>query len=634
MSMPLSTKQLEKLHKAGFVRQSDFLLRLPVDYNDFAKVIDANKSLPSSGFHCFSCTVLYRATPVKKSPFLIANKPISFSMAVSIGSFKITLHDNRKLSLSGFKDCRIGDTVMIYGEIGRHEGQFILTQGGIVPKYWEGRVKPIYKGVHGVYTPGQMTSSIQDILGNKVSVKLAVDKINEALGDYKIESEQLNTLLYKAHKPSSISEARRVLNQLHEINIQTLLANNSINDRACSESIIDIDDETINEAMKHLPFSLSPSQHETIDLIIEDVRSNKAMNICVSGDVGSGKTIVQLLPAVIVQQSGKRCAIMAPNELLAVQIFNEINKIFPHIPSVYVGGGAKNIDLSNNPILVGTTAIIYLIQKANYPLDLICMDEQQKMGVEQKAALIQKHTNSIELSATLIPKSMGSILFTGQKISRIFPHTEKNISSYICHAEHRQQMFNMIGTTLKAGGKVAIIYPEVEAKKRTALLEAETYWKKHYPDQYTLIYGSMKKKEKREKIESLLAGEKPLILATSILEIGVDIDLQLLIVIGADKLGASTLHQCRGRVARRPVSSGKPMGAFIMYTPSEVSETAKKRMDIVKNNNDGFVIAEKDMMIRGVGDILGGGSKQSGLTHGIFLGNPIQPERLTKYLSK
>jgi ATP-dependent DNA helicase RecG len=267
-----------------------------------------------------------------------------------------------------------------------------------------------------------------------------------------------------------------------------------------------------------------------------------------------------------------------------------------------------------------------------FSLNLLCIDEQQKIGLNQKKRVTSLTTNLLESTATCIPRSMGNILFTGKKVSRISAHVKKDIKSHVTSYEDREKMFHLLRSVINDGGKVAIIYPEIKAKKRTALLESEKYWHKHYPDQYSILYGGMKPEVKKAAIKDVLSGKYPLLLATSIIEIGLDVpDLRMMIVVDADEYGASTLHQMRGRLGRN--GGG---GIFFMYTSKHVTKESNfksyERLQLVKKYNDGFIIAEKDMESRGVGDIIGDGDRQSGKTLGVFIGLPIEAERLSKHL--
>jgi ATP-dependent DNA helicase RecG len=632
MTVQLTEAKRKFLLNAGFTAPEDYILRLPTSYKDYSKIITGDKSLPASGEHCFSGVVTRNATSAV-SDKSIKGKKIRFFAVVRVGNFDVIIEDNRTLQRSPFNSLRKGDEVVFFGSISRINGSFTVFSPDIVLPQWAGKIQPTYKGVHRTFNPAQMLIRVYDALDNKQLFHAAAQKVSVELGHYTIGVDAIQQLLITAHRPLTLSAANEAMEKLCDLNIKSLLSKNIISNTE-ELSSIKIPDSTISSLHATIPFSLSESQVKTMTLIKDELEAHHPMDMLASGDVGSGKSVIQILSCMYAYSANKRAAIIAPNELLAVQLYNTFISFFPNAPCHLIAKNTRrDIDLDANPVLIGTTAIIFFIEKhTNYNLDLLCLDEQQKIGLNQKKRLLSPTTNLLESTATCIPRSMGNILFTGKKISRIYAHVEKDIKSYITHYQHREQMFNLLHKVIREGGKVAIIYPEIKAEKRTALLQAEQYWEKHYPNQYTILFGGMAPEEKNKAINDVLNGKHPLLLATSIIEIGLDVpDLRMMIVVDADEYGASTLHQMRGRIGRN--GGG---GIFFMYSSKSINHESNpksyERLLLVKNQNDGFVIAEKDMESRGVGDIIGDGDKQSGKTLGVFIGLPIETERLTKYL--
>tara|TARA_R110002095_G_scaffold37717_1_gene35172 strand:+ start:1166 stop:2416 length:1251 start_codon:yes stop_codon:yes gene_type:complete len=390
---------------------------------------------------------------------------------------------------------------------------------------------------------------------------------------------------------------------------------------------------------------MTESQRLAINNSIDDLRSTKPMRRIISGDVGSGKSVVQYCCAAATQMSGYQAAVMTPNGQLARQLFNQFKEYYPDVPVHYLGGltGRKSVDLSSKPVLIGTTAVMHFVERNNVELDLIMLDEQQKAGQEQKDSLLAPHTNFMELSATPIPKSMALLLFANTSVSQIFPHCTKDIRSLIVNTSKKADMFRKVRSVIAGGGKASIVFSKIEADTvddgeddtaeerapRKALMEAKDQWEALFPGRVAVLHGRLKEKERITELERFERGEADVLLTTTVIEIGINIPrLELMVVHNPEALGASQLHQLRGRLTRH----GEATGWFFMYVENALPKSTIKRLVSVRETNDGFELANKDLELRGFGDVIGGGTRQHGRTIGLFRNRDINPKSLEPYL--
>ena len=351
------------------------------------------------------------------------------------------------------------------------------------------------------------------------------------------------------------------------------------------------------------------------------------------GDVGSGKTIVALLSAFNTINSGFQVALMAPTEILARQHFNLAKKIFPKNLSIKLISGKSDSkdkkDVLNKllthkvDIVFGTHAIFQ--KKVNFKkLGLIVIDEQHKFGVNQRKKLSDKggpNCDILLMTATPIPRTLTMTIYGDMDLSIIKekPKTRKPIKTYSKLENKIDDIIKFIKKEINLGNQVFWVCPLIDESKKldhSSAIKQFQYLKKIFPSQVCLLHGKTDLDEKEIILNNFLKKKFMILVSTTIIEVGIDFpNANVIIIENANKFGLSQLHQLRGRVGR-----GNKESTCILMFKSNLSENAKKRINILKQYNDGFIISEEDMKIRGFGDILG--FKQSGIKN-YKLADPI-----------
>ncbi len=353
------------------------------------------------------------------------------------------------------------------------------------------------------------------------------------------------------------------------------------------------------------------------------------------GDVGSGKTIVSLLAAINTINSGFQVAFMAPTEILARQHFNLAKKLFPKNINISLISGKSEYKvkkkqilqkLENNKIdiIFGTHAIFQ--KKVIFKkLGLIIIDEQHKFGVNQRKTLSDKGGSNCDvllMTATPIPRTLTMTIYGDMDISiiREKPKNRKPIKTYSKLEVKIEDVLKFIRKEINLGNQIFWVCPLIEESKKldhSSAVKKYEYLESKFPNQVSLLHGKTDVNEKNEILNNFLNNKFKILVSTTIIEVGIDFpNANTIIIENANKFGLSQLHQLRGRVGR-----GDKDSTCILMFKSNLSENAKKRIKILKDTNDGFLISEEDMKLRGFGDILG--FKQSGVKN-FKLADPIQ----------
>ena len=376
--------------------------------------------------------------------------------------------------------------------------------------------------------------------------------------------------------------------------------------------------------IKKLKFELTNDQMSAIKDIENDLKSRERMFRLIQGDVGSGKTIVSLISALNTIKSGYQVAFMVPTEILAKQHFNFATSFFDsNIKVELLLGKTEHYskqkilkDLENNKInlIIGTHSLFQ--KKIKFKkLGLIVIDEQHKFGVNQRKDLSDKGGNDCDvlvMSATPIPRTMMMTVYGDMDVTLIKekPKNRKEIKTYSKLDTKIDEIINFAKKEIKNGSQVFWVCPLIEKSKKLdhqSAIEKNKYLKKYFTNRVDLIHGSMDKDEKNKVLNDFLNKKIDVLVSTTVIEVGIDFpNANVIIIENANKYGLSQLHQLRGRVGR-----GYKESTCILVFKSNLSENAKKRINILKNSNDGFNISEEDMKLRGYGDILG--FKQSGI---------------------
>ena len=378
---------------------------------------------------------------------------------------------------------------------------------------------------------------------------------------------------------------------------------------------------------EHLPFTLTGAQKKVIKEIYADLRSGKQMNRLLQGDVGSGKTIVAFICMLIVIGSDAQCALMAPTEILAQQHFNNLKRYADkmHIHIALLTGSTKKSERKiihqmlrdgTLKILIGTHALLEEEVKFNN-LGLSIIDEQHRFGVAQRSKLWQKNVNSyphiLVMTATPIPRTLAMTLYGDLDISIIdeLPAGRKPIKTIHRFDSHRLQVNQFLRDQITAGRQVYIVYPLIDESEKLDL--------KHLMDGYesisrafpeyaiSILHGKMKPEAKDYEMKRFVKGETKVMVATTVIEVGVDVpNASVMVIENAERFGLSQLHQLRGRVGR-----GAEQSYCILMTDYKLGADSKVRIKTMVDTNNGFEIAETDLSLRGPGDLMG--TQQSGV---------------------
>ena len=384
----------------------------------------------------------------------------------------------------------------------------------------------------------------------------------------------------------------------------------------------------------HLPFSLTNAQKRVVREIRNDFISNTQMNRLVQGDVGSGKTLVAFLSCLIAIDNGFQACLMAPTEILAEQHFQTLSS-FAEGLNVKVelltgnvkGKQRKSIEegLLNGSVhlLVGTHALIEpnVVFKN---LGLCIIDEQHRFGVKQRAQLWKKNTlppHVLVMTATPIPRTLAMTLYGDLDVSVIdeLPPGRKPIQTFHYYYKDTSRIIEGIKSELSKGRQVYIVYPLIKENERMDLLDLERGYNQlvEILPQYKIgqLHGKMKPIDKEEAMQRFANGETQVLVATTVIEVGVNVpNASVMVIQHADRFGLAQLHQLRGRVGR-----GAENSYCILLTNYELSENTRRRMQIMVETTDGFVIAEEDLKLRGPGDLEG--TAQSGLPFNLKVAN-------------
>ncbi|HJY28141.1 MAG TPA: ATP-dependent DNA helicase RecG [Pyrinomonadaceae bacterium] len=415
-----------------------------------------------------------------------------------------------------------------------------------------------------------------------------------------------------------------------------------------------IDKTVQNHIASVMPFKLTDAQRKVTVQIFNDMKSSAPMNRLLQGDVGSGKTIVAVIAMIAAMENDLQAALMAPTEILAEQHARNIKRLLARTPyriELLTGSLRAKEKRSLQAALkegeihacIGTQA---LIQEAVafHKLGLVVIDEQHRFGVMQRAELRNRGLNPdvLVVTATPIPRSLAMTVYGDLDVSVIdeLPPGRTPIETMVFGEDQRQEVKRLITREIKAGRQVYVVYPLVEESEKMDLKDATRRYEYLRDTVFPrirvgLLHGKMKPAEKEKVMSAFVAGEIKILVSTTVIEVGVDVpNASVMIVEHAERFGLSQLHQLRGRVGR-----GAEKSYCILLTSDKRTAIAEERLGIMAQTNDGFIIAAKDLELRGPGELLG--TKQSGLPE-FRIGNIVRDQPLLEqakqesefYLSK
>ena len=520
-----------------------------------------------------------------------------------------------------------GKEYSFYGKISKKIG--IITMNSPVFDVGEetkntGKIIPIYPLTYKL-----SQNALRQVMENGLK---AVDGHLEEIIPQKILKEYklmgINDATMKIHFPRDFiefKEARRRLAFEELLTMQLLLTRLKNRTTESHNGIRFSKEAKMSDIINQLPFKLTKAQLRVLEEIDRDMESDKIMNRLLQGDVGSGKTIVAIISAYKAVKSGYQMAIMAPTSILATQHLESFTNILEpfgircellisNMPKKKKDEVIEDLAEGKIDVLIGTHSILEenIVFKN---LGLVVTDEQHRFGVNQRKTISNKGKNvdTIVMTATPIPRTLGLILYGDLDISSIdeLPPNRKKIETYAVTKSMEERINNFIKKQIDEGRQCYIVCPLVEENEEInakSVMEIAEKYKNEIFKEYRVeyIYGKMKQKEKDEIMLRFKEGQIDILISTTVIEVGVNVpNASIMVIQNAERFGLATLHQLRGRVGRGEYQS------YCILKYQGHSETIMQRMKVMQDTNDGFLISEKDLELRGTGDFFG--TKQHGL---------------------
>ena len=514
-----------------------------------------------------------------------------------------------------------GEKYRFYGKINKKFGKVeIMSPVFDDPskKSNTGRIIPIYPLTYSL-----SQNTLRKIIEN--GIEEVYGNLEETLPRYILDEYKLigiNKATKDIHFPEefkdfNIARNRLVFEELLSVQLALLeLKNNYMDER---NGISFNKDVYISDVINTLPFSLTNAQRRVLEEIEKDMEDTKPMNRLLQGDVGSGKTVVAMCAAYKAVKSGYQAAVMAPTAILAAQHLENFKNILNSLDikcELLISGITKKkkeeilnrLENGEIDILIGTHALLEDNVKFKN-LGLVVTDEQHRFGVKQRSKFAEKGKNPdvLVMTATPIPRTLALILYGDLDISIIdeLPPNRKKIDTFAVGKDMTDRVNEFIRKQIKEGRQAYIVCPLVEENEELDLKSVEklyeTYKKEIFPEfNVEYIHGKLKQKEKDKIMESFKKGKIDILISTTVIEVGVDVpNSNIMVIENAERFGLAQLHQLRGRVGRGEYKS------YCILKYEGKGEVVRKRMKVMCDTNDGFIISEKDLELRGSGDFFG-----------------------------
>lgn len=611
--------RVKLLNKIGIFTLEDLITYYPRDYEDRSKprlienLVDGEESL-------IKAVVVSKIVEIR-----LKNRMCMYKLLVQDETAKCTIiWFNQSYLKNKFA---VGETYYFFGKANIRMGKFEMNSpvfDDINTKNNTGRIIPIYSSTYSL-----SQNILRKIIEN--GLELVKGNLLESLPEYILDDYNLleiNDATKKIHFPEEFEEFKKarkrlVFEELLSMQLALLGLKNQYNKDIKG---IRFDSRVkFEEIIKDLPFILTNAQLRVLNEIESDMEKDKSMNRLLQGDVGSGKTIVSIIATYKAVKSGFQAAIMAPTSILATQHLESYAQILEKYNircELLISSITKKkkedilerLKNGNIDVLIGTHAILEdnVVFKN---LGLVVTDEQHRFGVRQRSRIVAKGQNPdvLVMTATPIPRTLALILYGDLDISIIdeLPPNRKKIDTFAVTKGMEERVNNFIKKQIDEGRQCYIVCPlveenqEINAKAVVELAEKyknETF--KRYRVEY--IHGKMKPKEKDQIMMEFKDGNIDILISTTVIEVGVNVpNSSIMVIENAERFGLAQLHQLRGRVGRGEYKS------YCILKYNSNSDVVRQRMKIMQDTNDGFVIAEKDLELRGVGEFFG--TKQHGI---------------------
>ena len=632
--LPDDPNDIGRLKRMGIHAWEEVLLIVPRKYEDFTAV--ATEIRPSLTGEKQTLWLTVAGPP----NINYQRRPHRLSLSVTDGNTqaKITVFG----AIFDWKNLQTGQKILVRGVVEYWNEDLQINKIELIDSRYAGKVMPRYPSKKGVVSEQALYEKTRIAIETKLEDTAEFFtahydcRQNELMRRAGIEKFGSLTNLFKClHQPTTIEQAEDAMEAAKKLAVFRVVeqARKTAKRDPAPKSVMPIETQDILSLADCLPFSLSYEQKAAINDIVKDLKKPFAMRRLLSGDVGTGKTMTFTIPLLAARNAGAKVVIMVPNTLLVEQITNEVIQNFSHgdisCPVLPITSkSTKKLDLENNPIIIATSAILSRLKK--WVPDILVVDEQHKWSRQMREQLANTNTNILEATATCIPRTAALVSHGGMNVSILSTcPVKKTIKSRIVHADERQRLLEHARKVVKAGFQAAFIYPRVEESDdpRLSVDQAYEMWNKAFPGEVAKLHGKMTEEEKKSVIAAMKAGEYKILISSTVIEIGVTLPvLKMLVVVDASRYGVSTLHQMRGRVARLG-----GVGYFFMYLPNEIADESMLRLQLLENYADGFILAEKDMELRGFGDLSDESDDQNGNATTLFRGIKILPSDLAQY---
>jgi ATP-dependent DNA helicase RecG len=615
------------LKELGLHTLGDLLYYFPRRYDDYSKLKPINRINYGEELTIIAMVQSISSRKARGGSMTVTEAVISDGT----GFLRLVWFNNHYIE----RQMRSGDQIVVSGKVDMYLGRFVINHPS-----WEllekehlhtNRIVPVYSLAANISQKTLRSVIYQTVMHWAPRIK---DYLPDAIQN-NVSLIRLGDALQQIHFPESevfLNNARTRLafDEIFLLQLGVMQQKKSWQTLSAQPFMVTNDQK--NKYFDSLPFQMTDSQNTALDEISKDLASGHPMNRLLQGDVGSGKTVVAAFAAYAVSLSGAQSALMAPTSILADQHFKTLRKILaesnglipldqirlligdtPEEEKADIREGVKNGEIK---VLIGTHALLEdpIVFK---DLQFVAIDEQHRFGVEQRAILRNKGKNPhlLVMTATPIPRSLALTIYGDLDLSVLaeMPMGRKPIDTYILFPTEHERAYSLIEQQLDAGHQSFIIYPLVEDNSeenetKAAVNEFERLQHKVFPHRkLALIHGRMPQDEKDRVMQAFRDQELQILVATSVVEVGLDIPNATLILIeGANRFGLAQLHQLRGRVGRSDVKS------YCLLIPETEDKVENERLMAMAQTNDGFRLADLDLQQRGPGEFLG--DRQSGFT--------------------
>ncbi len=627
------SKYLERL---GLHKVRDILYYYPRNHIDYARQVNISNLVEGDTVTIMGtvkrCTCFTSPRNSKLTIFEVVLKDKTGEIKLS-RFFAGTRYSNRGWQEQQKRQYTVGAIVAASGLVKKNkygitlqdpELEVLDDSGGTIESVKIGRLLPVYPLTEGV-SADIVRKAVVAVLPAAKQLKEPLPKaLRQQYGLMKVDDAIANIHFPTDNDTLAAARRRLVFDEFFYLQLG-FLQRRKAQREVQSSAVIAATGKLIDQFYKLLPFVLTNAQERVVNDILNDLQKTAPMNRLVQGDVGSGKTVVAVIAILAAIQSGYQAALMAPTEVLAEQHYRKLVEWFNllHLPVELLTGSTKvkkrreihaQLETGELPLLVGTHALIQ--DKVNFSrLGFVVIDEQHRFGVEQRALLQQKGQSPhvLTMTATPIPRTLALTLHGDLDVSQIdeLPPGRQEIHTTMLTGKERTKAYELINREIAQGRQAYIVLPLIEESEkldvRSAVEEHERLSESIFPHfKVGLLHGRMNSNEKDEALNAFRDNQTQIIVSTTVIEVGVDVpNATVMMIENAERFGLSQLHQLRGRVGRGSHQS------YCLLMSGSKTDTARQRLGVLEQSQDGFFISEMDMRFRGPGEVLG--MRQSGL---------------------